>query len=121
MYNPEMRLGYGDFDESSTIEVTVRIIGQRHQRGPTQQREMTWDNLTSPMYFLVKNDLLPFSESLEERIEVLLPQDKELAGTAGTAIDGVTHQGILDAWRSRQGDKRLVIIVHGDPSLLDAA
>lgn len=115
-YDPHMSLAYDDVDAPS-LEVSVTIIDPT---GVKKTRGMTWDNLTNPMFFLVANDLRPISEVLEDRPEILLPTgEKELPGTEGTAIDGVTGQQIIDGWRSRQGKYMVHITVHGDPDLLD--
>lgn len=118
-YDPDMDLGYRDLHdlevEAKSIEVSLTF------KDPNSDDEfsMMWDNLTHPMYFLVQNNLLPASEYLEERGEILLPEgEKELPGLEGTEIDGVTAQAVLDGWRAQQGDRTLVIEVDANPQIL---
>lgn len=113
-YDPDMRLGYGS--EAPSLEVTLRVVDPDSDR----TAEHTWDNLTNPLYLVVSQGWLPVSEELVDRLEVLLPEgERELRGTEGTEVDGVTGQSVLDAWRERQGAHRLLITVHGDPAQLE--
>lgn len=115
-YDPDMELGYGYEENCPSVETSLVI------RDPESgdQQEIMFDNLTNPVYFMVSKGLVPFQETLIERPEMLVPQgEKELKGTEGTAIDGVTGQAIMDGWRSQQADRTLEIVCLGDPSLID--
>lgn len=118
-YDPDLPLHYRDLKdtdaEAHSLEVSVIVISENGE----DRDEMTWDNLTFPMWFIVKNDLKVLSEYLDHRLEILVKDgERELRGTEGTAIDGVTAQQILDGWREAQGSFRLVIEVEGDPKIL---
>lgn len=117
-YDPHMELGYdeGGLGNSPSVE-TVLVIRDLESG---DEKSIMFDNLTTPVYFMVSKGLVPFQETLIERPEILVPQgEREVRGTEGTAIDGVTGQAIMDGWRSQQADRTLEIVCLGDPSLID--
>lgn len=114
MFDPKMRLEYPD--GAASLETTVTV--QDPETG--EERGGMWDNLTHPIHFIVQNDLKIISEELVDRPKILIKDgERELRGTEGTAVDGVTKQAIMDGWRERQGKYTVEITCTGDPSVFD--
>lgn len=120
-FDKDMRLEYRGLKEleyfgEDSIETELKIIGE-----DGKEAGVVWDNLTSAMYFIVSHGMKPWMEEIKVKEDLVLPAslDKELAGTEGTAIDGVTGRMILEGYRKTQGPFYLSITVKGDPSILE--
>jgi hypothetical protein len=109
-----IELAYGD--DARSLHVVVRVIDPDDRE---RREEVMFDNLTTPMFWLVANDLRPVQEFIgfnetPEGIEVTPTAEHE-----GQVIPAVEVNDIRRAY-SGSTEEVLFIEVEGDPDLVTA-
>jgi hypothetical protein len=115
-YDSDMELFYSD--DAATFDVWITIV--HPETGESKTAGV--DNLTSAMYFIVKNGLMPIREGMQEQTGLVTGDPTAHMPSVQDALKevGVTGEQLLNAWREQNLHPiALTITCEGDPNLLD--